>query len=52
MDGNSRVRTTSLNRIQRTRALQIDLTDIQRAEGVNEVTDVQNEPTNPDIFAL
>ncbi|RWR93152.1 protein NRT1/ PTR FAMILY 4.6-like protein [Cinnamomum micranthum f. kanehirae] len=41
-----------LLRAMRYRALQIDLTNIQRAEDVDEATDVQNEPTNPDIFAL
>ena len=47
---NSRVRITSLNRIRRTRALQIDLADIQRAEDIDEAADVQNEPTDLDIL--
>eukprot|EP00268_Persea_americana_P000989 TRINITY_DN10297_c0_g2_i2.p1 TRINITY_DN10297_c0_g2~~TRINITY_DN10297_c0_g2_i2.p1 ORF type:complete len:187 (-),score=15.97 TRINITY_DN10297_c0_g2_i2:309-869(-) len=39
-DGNSRVRTTSLNRIRRTRAPQIGPTDIQPVENVEEAVHV------------
>ena len=51
-DGNSRVRTTSLNRTRCTRAPQIDPTDIQLAENVEEAVDVHNEPDDLDNYAL
>ncbi|KAJ8633248.1 hypothetical protein MRB53_026584 [Persea americana] len=50
VDDNSRVRTTSLNKIRRTRVLQIDPTDIQTAENVE--GDVHNELDDPDNYAL